>query len=85
MVNYYIASLNYYLKEYESKQNYGLTIDGIDPISSGFPVVVKSPAQKYLTSNRMEYGQQKKLVQKKATSKPGLVFLLKVVHLPWVK
>jgi hypothetical protein len=41
MVNYYIASLKLPTKRYESKQNYGLTIDGIDPISSGFPVVVK--------------------------------------------
>ena len=37
MVNYYIASLKLLpTKEYESKQNYGLAIDGIDPISNWF-------------------------------------------------
>jgi hypothetical protein len=68
--------LNYYLlKEYESKQNYGLTIDGIDPISNWFSSCSKSPALKYLTSNRMEYGQQK-LVQTKATSRTRFGFFV---------
>jgi hypothetical protein len=33
----------------------------------------------------MEYGQQKLVQKQKQQAGPGLVFLLKAVHLPWVK